>query len=147
MALTVADVLKDKKSEIVSIQPDKSILDAIHVLSERRIGSLVVTDGGKMIGLITERDVLVECGRRPDQVKTTQVREVMTKSVYTGVEDDSLKAVQRTMTERRIRHLPITRENRVIGMVSIGDVVKLLLKESTEEADELRTELAGHYIV
>lgn len=147
MALTVADVLKDKKSEIVSIQPDKSILDAIHVLSERRIGSLVVTDGGKMIGLITERDVLVECGRKPDQIKTTKVREVMTKSVYTGVEDDSLKAVQRTMTERRIRHLPITRENRVIGMVSIGDVVKLLLKESTEEADELRTELAGHYIV
>jgi CBS domain-containing protein len=147
MALTVADVLKDKKSEIVSIQPDKSILDAIHVLSERRIGSLVVTDGGKMIGLITERDVLVECGRKPDQLKTTKVREVMTKSVYTGVEDDSLKAVQRTMTERRIRHLPITRENRVIGMVSIGDVVKLLLKESTEEADELRTELAGHYIV
>jgi len=147
MAMTVADIMKDKTNEITSISPDKTVQDAVQLLAERRIGSLIVTEGGKMAGIITERDVLWECARHPNMLKDVKVREIMTKNVFTGTAEDSLKSVQMTMTERHIRHLPIVQGDKVVGMVSIGDVVKLLLKDSNEEADQLRTHLAGHYVV
>lgn len=148
MAKTVADILEGKGRQVVGIAPERSVGDAVRLLVARNIGALVVLDDEDAIaGIITERDVLRECARRPAELDRVRVSEVMTRAVLTGSLADTLPYVQQVMTERRIRHLPILEDGRLAGMVSIGDVVKALLELSTEEADSLRDMLAGHYVV
>jgi CBS domain-containing protein len=148
MLKTVEDILKAKKRQLTTITPEKSTQDAVNILVEKRIGSLVVMgEKHELLGIITERDVLRECARRPNQLASIKVSEVMTKQVIVGRPDDTVKFVERIMTERRIRHMPIVEGQTVTGMVSIGDVVKSLAEDSAQEADDLRDRLAGHYVV
>ena len=148
MAKTVADVLKMKKKQLNTIDPEKTVQDAVNLLVDKRIGSLVVVNGGhSLAGIITERDVLRECAKHPNRLNEVKVRDVMTKQVIVGKLDDTVKFVEETMTSRHIRHLPIVEGEKVTGMISIGDVVKSLLEDSSEEANDLRDRLAGHYVV
>jgi len=147
MAKNVADIL-DKGHKLATIGPDKSVQDAVQVLADKNIGSLVVVDAsGGLAGIITERDVLRQCAKHPDKLREVKVGDVMTRAVLVGKLTDTLKFVQQVMTERHIRHLPIVEGDKVTGMVSIGDVVKSLHAESVAEADDLRDRLAGHYVV
>ena len=148
MAKTVADLLQAKKKQLVTITSDKTVQDAVNTMVDLRIGSLVVvgTDHS-LAGILTERDVLRQCAKDPTKLSEVKVESVMTKQVLVGKLDDSVKFVEHTMTARHIRHLPIVEGPKVIGMVSIGDVVGSLMTESTAEADDLRDRLAGHYVV
>ena len=148
MSKTVADLLQAKQKQLTTITPDKTVQDAVNAMVDLRIGSLVVVGvDNRLVGIMTERDVLKQCATNAKRLGEIKVGDVMTKQVIVGKPEDTVKFVERTMTSRRIRHMPIVEGNNVTGMVSIGDVVRSLFDESAAEADDLRDRLAGHYVV
>jgi len=130
----IRDILRSKGTAVVTTRPDATIHEAMTLLVTHRIGSLVVTDEpGKIVGLITERDILRECAARSERVKATRVQEVMTTNLIIGVLDDEVGYVMGIMTQNRIRHLPIMAGEHLEGIISIGDVVKAQLEETEFE--------------
>jgi len=120
---TVRDILAAKGPHVQSIGPGASVLDAALVMNEHKIGSLVVTDGGRLVGMITERDLLQRVVAARRDPAATPVREVMTAEVVCGRPETTLEEARGVMKNRRIRHLPVTdAEDRLLGMVSIGDL-------------------------
>jgi CBS domain-containing protein len=137
--MKVTDILHDKGNDVQTIHPDATIQQVMEALLEHRIGSLVVsTDAGEIVGIITERDVLRECAQRSEQVRNIRVRDVMTTRLIVGTPDDDLGYVMGIMTHNRIRHLPIITAQRLVGLISIGDVVKAQLEETVFENHYLR---------
>ncbi len=121
----VSDILDEKGNEALSIEGDATVLDAIKRMVEANVGSLLVTEGGKLAGIVTERDYLRRVTLEGRDEKETPVREIMTPELVYVTPDTSLDECMAVMTERRIRHLPVLGEDReVVGVVSIGDLVK-----------------------
>ena len=148
MAKNVGDILEDKGHKLATIGPDKSVQDAVQILADKNIGSLVVVDkAGGLAGIITERDVLKQCAKHPEKLSQVKIGDVMTREVMVGKSTDTLKFVQQVMTERHIRHLPVVEGEKVVGMLSIRDVAGLLFADTQQEADELRDRLSKHYVV
>ena len=144
--MTVADVLRSKGSRVITIRPDSTLADAIRTLVHNGVGSLVVSDEkDRVLGLITERDVLRENARNFDKLEGRKVAEVMTQDVIIGFVEDSLDYVMALMTEKRIRHLPIMSHGRLVGIVSIGDVVKAKAREAEVEIRHLTDYITGKY--
>jgi CBS domain-containing protein len=132
--MTIRDILRGKGTEVAIIHPEATIHEAMTMLVGLRIGSLLVTDRqDKIVGIITERDILRECAAHSERVKETTVREVMTTNLIIGVLDDEVGYVMGIMTHNRIRHLPIMKDGKLEGMISIGDVVKAQLEETEFE--------------
>jgi CBS domain-containing protein len=132
--MKVQDLLRAKGTAVMTIHPEATLYDALAALVHHRIGSLVVTDdAGKVVGIITERDLLRECATRGERLKELQIREVMTTHLIIGVPDDDVGYVMGIMTQNRIRHLPIIDGQRLEGLISIGDVVKAQLEETEFE--------------
>jgi CBS domain-containing protein len=140
--MRIRDILRQKGGGVVTIEPGRTVQEAILRLNERGIGSLVVTGaGGQVVGIMTERDVLVQCGERcirdPEQCKCpATVGDVMTTDLVTGSPDDEIGYVMAMMTKHRVRHLPVIEEGQLAGIVSIGDVVYSHLK-STEFQNQM----------
>ena len=144
--MTVADVLRSKGSRVIKIRPDSSLADAVRMLVHNGVGSLVVADDkDQIVGLITERDILRENARHFDELGGQQVAEVMSRDVIIGFVEDSLDYVMALMTEKRIRHLPIMSYGRLVGIVSIGDVVKARVREAEVEIRHLTDYITGKY--
>ena len=132
--MKVRDILQAKGVEVVTIQPEATIHDAMTLLVKRRIGSLmVIAEAQKIVGIITERDILRECAARSERVQETPVQEVMSTNLIIGVPDDEIGYVMGIMTQNRIRHLPIITGEKLEGVISIGDVVKAQLEEKEFE--------------
>jgi CBS domain-containing protein len=132
--MKIRDILRGKGTEVATISPEATIHEAMTILVSRRIGSLVVTDEKrKIVGIITERDILRECTARSERIKETLVREVMTTDLIIGVPDDEVSYVMGIMTQNRIRHLPVMADEHLEGLISIGDVVKAQLEETEFE--------------
>lgn len=137
--MQVKDILRAKETTVVTIQPDATVHAAMQTMVTHHIGSLIVIDDqGKVIGIITERDILRECTARSEQVKATLVQQVMTKDLIIGVPDDEVGYVMGVMTQNRIRHLPILDGGTLKGLISIGDVVKAQLEATEFENRYLR---------
>jgi CBS domain-containing protein len=120
---TVRDILARKGSHVQSIGPDATVLDAALLMNDHKIGSLVVSDGGRLVGIITERDLLVRIVASRRDPAATLVRDVMTSELRCGRIDTSLDEARGVMMKRRIRHLPIVDEDdHLLGLVSIGDL-------------------------
>lgn len=139
--MKVRDILSHKGRNVVTVRPDSTVATAVHRLMLERIGALVVSDdGSRVLGIFSERDVVrIVAERGADALAPDlPVEQVMTRHVLTCGQDDTVKDVMTTMTQRRIRHLPVMEEGRMIGMVSIGDVVKNRLEEVELEANVLR---------
>jgi CBS domain-containing protein len=137
--MTLRDILKVKGSQMYTVGPDQSVHDAVMVLMQYRVGALLVQDAqGKPLGIISERDVLRECLDRSGELPSIPVREAMTKDLIIGLPDDEIRYTMGIMTKNRIRHLPVMDGGRVVGMVSIGDVVKTTLDETEYENHYLR---------
>ncbi len=138
-AMTVRDVLRGKPAQVITVAADVPVLEAVRRLREHQIGALpVVDDRARMIGLFTERDVVWRLADRGAALLKAPVRHCMTTPVHFCKPDDSIRDVMWQMTYRRIRHLPVVEEGRLVGMISIGDVVKSRLEELEEEARVLR---------
>ena len=142
--MNVARILATKGSGLITIRPEQSIREAIALLSKHNIGALVATDDkGLPLGILSERDITRAIARN-EQVFDRTVADLMTKEVVIGVPQDDLRVVANTMTERRFRHLPIIDKGKLIGIVSIGDVVKAQRDQYEGEIDTLHTQiLAG----
>jgi CBS domain-containing protein len=145
--ITLAVLLEMKGSAVYSIAPDASVLEAIKLMSERSIGAVLVMDGDTLAGIVSERDYTRKVILQGRASKDTRVEEIMTSDVITATPELTLEQAMRLVTERRIRHLPITSEGKVIGVVSIGDMVKTLLSLQKETIEQLKHYIGGGYMV
>jgi CBS domain-containing protein len=139
--MNIASILAQKGGRVVTCHPDQSIRQALGLLAEHNIGALVVVDAtGAPAGILSERDIVREAAR-DERLFARSVGEIMTRDVIVGVPEDDLRAVRHTMTERRFRHVPVVVEGRLIGIVSIGDVVKAELDRYVGEVDTLQMQV------
>ncbi|HEY4134337.1 MAG TPA: CBS domain-containing protein [Alphaproteobacteria bacterium] len=142
--MQVMQILKDKGADVVTMSADETIAAAGRVLQERRIGAVVVIGPrGELQGILSERDVVRGLALRGSAVLEERVGAVMTSPVITCDPDTSLEDLMRLMTHRRIRHLPVIRDGRLGGIISIGDVVRHRLMELETEATTLREYIGG----
>jgi CBS domain-containing protein len=141
--MNIASILATKGDAVYTIRPEQSIRQALALLAQHNVGALVVVDEtNRPVGILSERDI-VRASARSEAVFGRTVGEIMTRDVIVGTPHDDLGTVGYTMTERRIRHLPVMDQGRLCGMVSIGDVVKAQRDRYAGEVDTLQTQLLG----
>lgn len=126
---TVRDILARKGSEVVTAAPDHTVLQAAQLMNTRGIGAVVVTDRGDLCGIFTERDVLRRVVAETREPSTTRLKEVMTVALVTTTTEMTVDECAELMTRRRIRHLPVIREGKLAGVVTIGDLLAYQLAE------------------
>jgi CBS domain-containing protein len=137
--MKVLDILRVKGSSVVTVPPNTTLLTLVHRLKLERVGAIVVSQDGKTVdGIISERDVAWGLAEHGADLLNLRVADLMTKSVLTCSPDDTITSIARIMTERRLRHLPVLLKGELVGVVSIGDVVKHRLDEMQLEANVLR---------
>ena len=139
----VQHILDNKGHDVISIAPDASVFDAIKLMADKGIGSLVVMDGEKLCGIITERDYARKVIIKGRSSETTSVAEIMSAKVMTTVGAESVNSCMETMTEKKIRHLPVIEDGRVVGMISIGDLVEAIIADQQEEIHQLEQYISG----
>ena len=130
--MKVLDLLKSKKNQdVFTISPEKTVYNALEMLLKHQISSLMVCSDadGKMLGIITERDILRAVYKDPDVLKGKQVKDLMTTNVIVAIPDDEIDYVVEIMSKNRFRHLPIVNKDSILGIVSIGDIAKFQLHE------------------
>ena len=141
---TLLQVLNDKKhKEVISIAPNRPVFDALVILAEYKIGALAVLEEGKLIGIFSERDYAREVVLKGRSSKTTHVNEVMTAKVITGTPDGLVEATMGMMAEKHIRHLPVINGDELLGMLSIGDLVKETITYQQRLIKELEQYIRG----
>jgi CBS domain-containing protein len=141
--MLVTEILKQKGGAVFSIAPDEPLSAACAQLDEKRVGALVVCRDDKVVGVISERDVVRAVARDGREALDRPVADHMTADVVFADPSETVGDLMNRMTDRRIRHLPILSEGRLTGVVSIGDVVKCQIDEATREAESLRTYIAA----
>ena len=135
----VSDILAQKGGLVYSVAPSTSVAEVAQQLSVRRIGSvLVLGDRSEVMGIVSERDLVRATATHGTKALELEARQVMTRDVVTCDPDDSIEEVMHTMTNGRFRHLPVVRRGELLGLVSIGDVVKARLEETVHEAEALK---------
>jgi CBS domain-containing protein len=138
----VEDILRNKGNKVHSIQPQATLDDVVQALVRNNCGSLVVcepSDNTRLVGIITERDILRACANHRCPLEQLKVNDFMTRKVVTGSPRDDLERVMGLMTENRVRHLPVVQEGRLLGLISIGDVVKYQHQQMALENHYLKT--------
>jgi CBS domain-containing protein len=141
---TLQQLLDIKKhKEVISIAPNRPVFDALVILAEYKIGALVVLENDKLVGIFSERDYAREVILKGKSSKTTQIHEVMTAKVLAAKPNDSIEQAMSVMSEKRIRHLPVVENNQVIGMLSIGDLVKETIAYQKDLIKQLESYING----
>ena len=138
---TVEQVLASKQAGVATIGPDGTVLEALQLMAERGVGALVVAEDATVRGLISERDYAGKVALEGRSSKQTPVREIMTAKVICVAPDQSMDGCMALMTEKRIRHLPVVVDRQLVGIISIGDVVKAVIEEQQFTIEQLT-----HYI-
>ncbi|MCK5010563.1 MAG: CBS domain-containing protein [Deltaproteobacteria bacterium] len=144
MADVVKDLLKIKNRGVLTIEPGASVYDAIAKMADKQIGALVVTEGNKVVGIITERDYARKVILQGKSSKSTSVREIMTGRVIYVQPNQKIEECMVLMTEKRIRHLPVLDGDMLVGMISIGDVVRAVISEKEFLIDQLTRYISGY---
>ena len=142
---TIGSILNRKGSRVWSVSPDNSVFEAISLMAEKNIGALPVLEGDRLVGMISERDyarkvILLGRGSRE-----TAVSEIMTRNLRTVRLDDSVQECMQLMTENRFRHLPVVQEDKLIGLISIGDCVNWIISAQNAAIDDLERFVTGAY--
>ncbi|MBN6041586.1 CBS domain-containing protein [Amycolatopsis sp. 195334CR] len=141
--MRIADVLRSKGSLVATVAPESSVTDLLAGLAEHNVGAMVVLgEEEKVVGIVSERDVVRRLHDRGPELLARPVSEIMTTLVATCTPEDSVDHLSAVMTERRIRHVPVVVNGRLAGIVSIGDVVKTRLNELEERHDQLQAYIA-----
>lgn len=141
--MRIADVLRGKGSGVVTVQPSTGLPDLLGLLASRNVGALPVVDGDRLVGIVSERDVVRQLHERGADLLTVRVADIMTTDVTTCSPRDSAVDLARIMTERRFRHMPVCDDDRLCGIVSIGDLVKARIDQLEAERQQLQTYIAG----
>jgi len=146
--MKLSKLLENKTNEIIKIDSGKTVFEAIKLLNEHKIGSLLVMDENKKLaGIITERDILFKCLDKGKDNHKTKISEIMTskENLIIGTVDDTLSYAMKVMINKKIRHLPIVDKEKLIGLLSIGDVLKEVLDQSESEVKLLRDYISNPY--
>lgn len=139
----VKHLLDAKGRQIISVAPNASVFDAIKLMAEKAVGSLIVMDDDNLCGIITERDYARKVIIKGRSSESTTVSEIMSTGVLTTSSAQSVDECMELMTEKRIRHLPVVEDDRVIGMISIGDLVQAIISGQREEIEQLESYISG----
>lgn len=140
---TVNQLLKVKGSQIFSLAPTDSVLKAIEMMADRHVGALLVMQQGSLVGIISERDYARKVILKHRSSSDTSVGDIMTSSPVTVSPEDTVRRCMELMTEGRFRHLPVAQAGKVIGMLSIGDLVKAVIEEQRDQIEQLERYIAG----
>ena len=139
--MKVRNILTTKGTTVITVRPEQSLQDAARLLAEYNIGALLVLNEiGQVVGIISERDIIRKVALQADAF-SRPVGQVMTEDVITGLPNDDLVSVMHTMTEKRFRHLPIVEQGELVGIISIGDIVKCQRDQYKGELDTLQTQI------
>jgi CBS domain-containing protein len=143
--MTLAGILRHKGHDVVCVAPTTKIFDAVALLTEKRIGAVLVCDSAQQIlGVLSERDIIYRLARDGAAALDFTAAQLMSCSLHTATPATSVGAAMTLMTEKRVRHLPVLdREGQLAGLVSIGDVVKALIDEQAQEVDSLKAYVSG----
>lgn len=141
--MLVAEILKDKGDAVFSIRPDMRLGDACGELDRLKVGALIVCDADRVVGVLSERDVVRAVAQGGAGALDKPASDFMTADVVFAAPAETVGVLMERMTDRRIRHLPVLRDDRLVGVISIGDVVKCQIAEATQEAESLRTYIAA----
>ena len=141
--MLVAEILKTKGDAVFTIAPEITVAAACAELDSRRVGALIVCDGDRVVGVFSERDVVKAVSAEGGGALSRPVSDFMSADVVFAQPSESVAILMGRMTDRRIRHLPVLRESRLAGVISIGDVVKCQIAEATNEAESLRTYISA----
>ncbi|MGO9687243.1 MAG: CBS domain-containing protein [Syntrophobacteraceae bacterium] len=140
----VRDILRDKGTAVYSISPDASVYDALRLMAEKNVGSLAVFEGDRMAGMISERDYARKIALKDKLSRETKVKEIMTTELLTVTPDTDLDECMELITDKRVRHLPVVENDRVIGIISIGDVVKGIIDHKEFVIGQLESYIKGY---
>ena len=143
MLMTVKDLLRLKGDAIWYVKPDDTVIDALHELADKDIGALLVLEGEEIVGIISERDIVRKIAATTDFILDQPVSAFMTEEVFTISPMQSLEDCMALMTEKHIRHLPVVEDERVVGVISIGDVVKAVITSQEFTIDQLKKFIDG----
>ena len=138
----VRHLLEAKAPEVFAIGPDAPVIDAIRLMAEKGIGAVVVMQAGRLAGILSERDYARKIVLQGRSSRDTPVRDIMTSSVVTVRLDDSVDHCMQLVTDKRIRHLPVLERDAVLGVVSIGDLVRAVIEDQQLEIDQLQRYIA-----
>lgn len=141
--MLIEQILKTKGSDVITINAGQTLADAAHMLDEARIGAIVAMNGDNIAGVLSERDILRQVARHGADALQMTVENSMTRGVITATPQETIDQCLGRMTDRRIRHLPILRDGRLAGLVSIGDLVKWKIEEHKAEADAMAEYIKG----
>ena len=140
---TVRQLLEGKAAEVHWISPDAPVIDAIRLMAEKHVGALLVMDGGRLVGIVSERDYARKVVLQGRSSSNTPVREIMTAEVLVVRPDDTADHCMQLVTNRRIRHLPVVAGDEVQGVLSIGDLVRAVIEDQQVELDQLQRYIAS----
>jgi CBS domain-containing protein len=140
--MRISDVLRGKGSSVATVDPGISVSGLVAELARHNVGAMVVVENGAVAGIVSERDVVRQLHERGADLLNARVADIMTTTVVTCLPTDSVDSLAETMTERRIRHMPVVVDGELIGIVSIGDVVKSRIGELQTEREQLESYIA-----
>jgi CBS domain-containing protein len=141
--MKVRDILRRKGGNIISVTPDSTVLDALRLMAEKNIGGVLVMQGESLMGIFTERDYARKIILKGKTSADSKVSEVMVSSLITVAPDATTSDCMKLMTDKTIRHLPVIENNRLVGLISIGDVVKTMIEEQQQVIQHLEQYIAG----
>ena len=136
---TISEILSQKGPQVWTVSPDIMVFDAIQLMADKNIGALVVTENGKLVGIMSERDYTRKIALKGKSSKQTPVREIISGKVVSAAPSHTVEDCMRLMTERRIRHLPVVERGRVLGVISIGDLVKAVIEDQKQTIEQLES--------
>jgi CBS domain-containing protein len=139
----ISSILAQKTTALWSVAPETTVFEAIRLMAEKNVGSLLVLADGKLAGLFTERDYTRKVALQGKTSKETKVREIMPAEVLTVTPDDTVEECMRLMTEKRVRHLPVVEDTHVVGLISIGDLVNWIISTQNAHIEQMEQYLSG----
>jgi CBS domain-containing protein len=142
---TIGEILSRKGSNIWSVRPDDTVFEAIQTMGDKNIGALLVMNGEKLLGMISERDYTRKVALKGKSSRETEVREILSAPVITATPEDTVEECMRLMTHHRVRHLPVVDGERVVGIVSMGDLVNWTISVQTVAITQLESYISGNY--
>lgn len=140
---TISEILSHKGNQVWSISPDETVFDAIELMAEKNIGALLVIEYNRLVGILTERDYTRKVALKGKSSKQTAVREILTGELVHVLPDQTIEDCMRLMTDHRVRHLPVLDGDRILGVVSIGDLVNWIITAQSSTIHQLQTYISG----